>query len=147
MAKFSKDTNHCISKKLITKAKDTHSLISLENLKHIRERSTIRKSQRRNHHSWSFNQLREFLSYKAAIAGVPIVLIDPAYTSQECPICHHVEKANRPSRDKLKCVTRGFSGYADHIAARNIAAKVNVNLPIVSGILKRCLSSDASPVL
>jgi len=147
MAKFTKDTNHCISKNLVAKAKDTTCLISIENLKHIRERSTVRKSQRRDHHSWSFSQLREFVTYKAIIAGVPLVYIDPAYTSQECPICHSVSKSNRPSRGEFKCVTCGFSGYADHIAARNIAAKVNVNLPIVSGILKHSLVSPQAQAL
>jgi putative transposase len=144
MARFTRDTNHNISKKLVAKAKDTLSLIALENLEGIRKRATVRKAQRRDHHSWSFNQLRQFLTYKAAIAGVPIVWVDPAYTSQECPICHSISKANRPTRDEFKCVTCGFSGYADHIAAQNIAAKVVVNLPIVSGILKHSPQVQAS---
>ena len=132
MARFSMDTNHCISKTLIAKAKDTSSLISLEDLKGIRERATVRKSQRRDHHSWSFNQLREFVTYKAAIAGVPLVYIDPAYTSQECPICHHISRSNRPTRDKFCCACCGFSGPADNVAALNIRARVEVNLPIVA---------------
>jgi putative transposase len=36
---------------------------------------------------------------KAAISGVPVVYINPAHTSQECPICHCISKSNRPSRD------------------------------------------------
>jgi putative transposase len=132
MARFARDTNHCISKMLITKAKDTSSLISLEDLEGIRKRTPVRKSQRRNHHSWSFNQLGEFVTYKAAVAGVPLVYIDPAYTSQECPICHCISKLNRPTRDEFACTCCGFSGPADTVAARNIAAKVEVNMPIVA---------------
>jgi putative transposase len=61
----------------------------LDNLKGIRERTTVQtKVQRHRHSSWSFDQLRQFIGYKAAIAGVPVAYIDPAYTSQECPICH-----------------------------------------------------------
>jgi transposase len=33
-------------------------------------------------HSWSFAQLRDFITYKARRAGVPVVVVDPAYTSQ-----------------------------------------------------------------
>jgi len=132
MARFVKDTNHCISKILVTKAKDTFSLISLEDLEGIRNRTTVRKSQRHNHSSWSFNQLREFVTYKAAIAGVPLVYIDPAYTSQECPICHCISRSNRPTRDEFACACCGFSGPADTVAARNIAFRVAVNLPIVA---------------
>jgi len=132
MARFTRNTNHCISKTLVTKAKDTLALISLEDLKGIRERATVRKSQRRDHESWSFAQLREFVTYKAVIAGVPLVFVDPAYTSQECPICHYVSRSNRPTRDKFGCTCCGFSGPADNVAALNIRARVAVNLPIVS---------------
>ena len=37
----------------------------------IRERTTVRHSQRRRHLSWSFRQLRAFMEYKAAARGVP----------------------------------------------------------------------------
>jgi IS605 OrfB family transposase len=132
-ARFKRDTNHCISKKLVMKAKDTSSLIALEDLSGIRERTTVRtKAQRHRHSSWSFAQLRQFIDYKAAIAGVPVAYIDPAYTSQECPICHHISRSNRPTRDEFSCVCCGFSGPADTIAARNIAARVSVNMPIVA---------------
>ncbi len=98
-ARFHRDINHCISKKLVAKAKDTSSLIVLEDLQGIRGRSTVPKAQRRKQHNWSFYQLRQFIDYKAALVGVPVVYIDPAYTSQECPICHHVSRFNLPTRD------------------------------------------------
>ncbi|MDF0592281.1 zinc ribbon domain-containing protein [Methanotrichaceae archaeon M04Ac] len=50
--------------------------------------------------------------------------MDPAYTSQECPVCHHISRSNRPTRDQFACVCCGFSGPADTVAARNIAARV-----------------------
>jgi len=131
-ARFHRDVNHCISKKLVAKAKDTSSVIVLEDLSGIRKRITVPKAQRRKQHSWGFYQLRQFIDYKAAIAGVPVIYIDPAYTSQECPICHHTSRSNRPTRDKFSCVCCGFSGPADTIAATNIAARVAVNLPIVA---------------
>ena len=143
-ARFKRDTNHCISKKLVMKAIDTTSLIALENLRGIRERTTVQKSQRYRHNSWSFDQLGQFIDYKAAIAGVPVVYIDPAYTSQECPICHHISRSNRPIRDDFKCVCCGFSGPADIIAARNISARVSVNMPIVTSLLRET-QSQATP--
>jgi IS605 OrfB family transposase len=131
-ARFRRDVNHCISKKLVAKAKDTSSVIALEDLQGIREGMTVSKAQRRKQHSWGFYQLRQFVEYKAAIAGVPVVYIDPAYTSQECSVCHHISRSNRPTRDQFACVRCGFSGPADTVAARNIAARVAVNLPIVA---------------
>ena len=37
----------------------------------------------------AFFQLQWFIEYKALAAGVPVVYVDPAYTSQDCPRCGH----------------------------------------------------------
>lgn len=124
-ARFRRNMNHCISKELVAKAKDTQFIIALEDLGGILEGTTVKKSQRRRQHSWGFYQLRQFIEYKAVVAGVPVVVVDPAYTSQECPICHHISRANRPNRDTFRCVLCDFSGHADHVAAMNIAARVD----------------------
>ncbi len=72
-ARFKRNTNHVISKRIVQKAKSNGQGIAIEELRHIRKRtdSTVRRSQRNRHTSWSFGQLRFFLSYKAALAGVP----------------------------------------------------------------------------
>lgn len=51
-ARFHRDTNHCISKKLVAKAKDTSSAIVLEDLSGMGKRITVPKAQRRKQHSW-----------------------------------------------------------------------------------------------
>jgi putative transposase len=61
MARFSKDVNHCISKKLVTKAKDTLRAIAMEDLQGIRQRVTVWKAQRRILHTWNFELLRMFV--------------------------------------------------------------------------------------
>jgi IS605 OrfB family transposase len=130
--RFAKDTNHCISKKLVAKAKDTHRAIALEDLGGIRERVTVRRKQRATLHSWAFFQLRSFVTYKAKRVGVPVFLVDPRNTSRTCPACGHIDKANRPSQSKFSCVVCGFAGLADHIAAVNIGRRAAVNPPIVA---------------
>ena len=124
-ARFAADVNHCISKKLIEKAKDTQSAIALENLKGIKSRTekTVRKAQRAQHSSWSFYQLRQFIEYKSAIAGVPVMLVDPRNTSRTCPICGNIDKKNRPTRDNFRCTACGYTAPADNVAAINIANK------------------------
>jgi len=144
MARFSKDVNHCISKQLVTKAKDTLRSIALEDLQGIRDRVTVRKAQRRSLHTWNFGLLRMFVDYKAKIAGVPLVLVDPWNTSRTCPSCRHISKDNRPTRDEFKCTQCGFAGPADYIAAMNIAFRAEVNQPIVSG---KHLTSGTSSAL
>lgn len=128
--RMKRDKNHVISKTLVAKAKDTGCKIALEDLKGIRKRTTVRKAQRRDHHGWSFHQLRHFIEYKAAIAGIEVVYIDPRNTSRECVQCHHIDK-RRPTQSKFKCVQCGFVGHADHVAALNIQSRAAVNRPNV----------------
>jgi IS605 OrfB family transposase len=122
-SRFARDVNHVISKHLVGKVKDTQAGIALEDLEGIRDRVTVTKAQRADLHSWSFHQLREFISYKAAIAGVPVRLVDARYTSRTCHQCGHCEKRNRPTRDDFRCVRWGFAGPADHNAAINIGRR------------------------
>lgn len=131
-SRYRKDVNHVISKRLVQKAKDTHRAIILEDLSGIRKRTTVRKSQRARHHGWSFYQLRQFIEYKAKLAGVPVEKIDAAYTSRTCSECGHCEKANRKSQSEFICKHCSFSINADLNAAINIASKAVVNQPIVA---------------
>lgn len=131
---FARNTNHIISKRLVAKAKGTGRGIALEDLKGIRDRITVRKAQRRNQHSWGFHQLRSFIEYKAKLAGVPVRLVDPRNTSRTCTSCGHVSKKNRRSRDSFCCVSCGFAGPADTVAAINIGRRAAVNQPYATAV-------------
>ncbi|MER3403653.1 MAG: hypothetical protein C4337_10335, partial [Armatimonadota bacterium] len=62
------------------------------------------KAQRRVQHSWGFHQLGSFIEYKARLAGVLVVLVDPRNTSRTCPACGHVSKANYAGTVSLRRV-------------------------------------------
>ena len=132
-SRFRRSVNHRISKQLVSKAKDTHRCIALEDLGGIGE-TTVRHSQRRRHKAWAFFQLRSFIEYKAKVAGVMVRFVDPRYTSQECPECHHISKSNRKSQSKFICQHCGYSLHADIVGAINISRRASVNVPIVSPI-------------
>ena len=106
---------------------DRQGGIALEKLKGIRQRVTVRRSQRDNLHSWSFFQLKSFIAYKARLAGVPLIQVDPRNTSRTCPVYGCVDKRNRPNQSTFLCVSCEFSGLADHIAAINIGSRAAVN--------------------
>lgn len=124
--RFQKDVNHCISKAIVTQAKDTLRGIALEDLKHIRSRVTVRKGQRRVIHSWAFAQLRAFVEYKALLAGVKVVPVDPRNTSRTCPVCGCIDKANRPSQSVFSCTSCGYAANADVNAALVISARAGL---------------------
>jgi IS605 OrfB family transposase len=122
-ARFRKHENHCISKAIVQTAKDTGRGIAVEDLNGIRERLPVWGKDARNRLSgWSFAQLVAFLDYKAQLAGVPLVRVDPRNTSRTCSECGHCEKDNRKSQAKFLCVSCGMSMNADQNAALNIKA-------------------------
>jgi IS605 OrfB family transposase len=137
-ARFQRDTNHCISKKLVQKAAVARKALALEDLSGIRERTTVRRAHRHERHSWAFFQLRQFIAYKAAQAGVPIYLVDPRNTSRTCSHCGHCEKANRKSQAEFLCQRCGFAANADENAALNISRKERaaVNRPTASPLAR-----------
>src|SRR6266568_4006018 len=132
-ARFKKNTNHVISKRIIQKAKANRQGIAIEELRHIRTRTerTVRHSQRARHSSWTFGQLRFFLSYKATLAGIPLHLVDPRNTSKTCSVCGYCAKENRKSQASFVCQACGYTDNADRNAAINISRAV-VMQPIVA---------------
>lgn len=139
--RFQKWLNHNISKQLVERAKQTNSALAFEDLTNIRQslnQQPRSKTERRRTNNWAFYQLRIFVDYKGNIAGVPVVFVPPAYTSQTCSRCHHVHpvkgKSYRSSK-LFKCGHCGFEHDADINAALNIAALgLSVNQPEVPGI-------------
>lgn len=138
-ARRTRDINHKISKHIVAEAKRTGRGIGLEELTGIRARVRLKKPQRAAVHSWSFAQLGGFIAYKARRAGVPVLYVDPAYTSRTCAQCGHIDKANRVSQAWFACRSCGFVDHADRNASRNIRAR--------AWELWRCGAQSTAPVL
>jgi IS605 OrfB family transposase len=119
-ARYQRDTNHIISKQVVQKTKGTRRGIALENLGGIRERVSVKSKQRARHANWSFFQLRSFIAYKAKLAGVRVVLVDPRNSSRECDLCGTIAKANRPNQATFSCTNPlcKHAALADYNAAR-----------------------------
>jgi putative transposase len=71
----------------------------------------------------ALRQLRIMLEYKAETVGGMVVPVDPAYTSQTCSDCGHVDANNRQTQAVFRCTKCGFTINADINAARNILTK------------------------
>ncbi|HBY80127.1 MAG TPA: transposase, partial [Cyanobacteria bacterium UBA11148] len=107
--RFQEWLNHNISKQLVQEAKSRDAALAFEDLSGIRDtlnKKPTSKTERRRTNNWAFYQLKMFVGYKAAIAGVLVVFVPPAYTSQTCSRCHHVHpekgKSYRNGK-KFKC--------------------------------------------
>ena len=135
--KFQKQINHEISRFLVDKAVASKRAISLEDLTGIRERTNQQprnKNERRKSNNWAFYQLRQFLTYKCLLAGVPLIFVNSAYTSKSCHKCLHI--GNRNGKN-FRCVNPecNWSGDPDYNGAKNIAALgLSINKPRGSGL-------------
>jgi IS605 OrfB family transposase len=121
--RFVKDTNHCIAKDIVLHAKHSFNnpVIVMERLNGIRQQRYVGKTQRVNLNKWAFFQLQQFIEYKAIEHGIPIIYIDPKYTSQDCPKCKHRDRANRNKRLHIfKCKKCGYTSNDDRVGSMNI---------------------------
>ena len=108
--RFQKHINHEISRQLVNNAVTDKQAIAIEDLTGIRERTNKKlrnavarlssavqrqngarprsRKDKRLGNNWAFYQLRQFLTYKCVLAGVKLILVNPAWTSQTCYKCH-----------------------------------------------------------
>jgi len=109
--------NHEVSKAIVNEAR-LHNMkeIRLEDLTHIRDRIKAGKRMRSRLHRWAFRQLQEFISYKAEDAGISVVYVNPAYTSQTCSKCGMIGKR----------VKHGFSCLCGNRRHSDVNAAVNI---------------------
>lgn len=116
---FAKTYNHQLSYKIVKFAKDNKcEFINLEHLTKNGFEDAILSS-------WSYYELQNMIEYKAEREGIKVRYVDPAYTSQTCSKCGHVDKENRPTQAKFKCINCGLELNADHNASINIARSDN----------------------
>lgn len=115
------DINHCITKAL-TEQNPKHTLFVLEDLTGIRQATEkIRLKDRYVSVSWAFYDLEQKLIYKAKKRQCSVIKVNPAYTSQTCPVCGHTERANRNKKIHLFCCRNcGYQSNDDRIGAMNL---------------------------
>jgi putative transposase len=129
--------NHRASKTVVDYAAEHRRAIVLENLGGVRkEGSKIKRYSEKN--QWAFFQLETFIKYKAALRGVPVVYVNPAYTSQMCSRCGSIHK---PSGKRYECAACGHKEHRDANAAFNIG-RLGANALFGAG--GDCLSVQSS---
>ena len=126
----------------------------MEELAHIRERTDRRSSRKasvkmrranRVRSTWSFAALRAVVTYKAPLHGSVVAVVDPKFTSQQCPKCGHTGRENRPGGGEVFCcVACSFTGHADVVGATNIGMKAYMARMEFSGCLSATPSTEGA---
>lgn len=81
---------HQISKGLVTEAKIGGAALVLEDL-HLPQGRGRGPRGRRRLSAWPRRELHRQVEYKAEDAGVPVIKVNPAYTSKTCPRCGEIK--------------------------------------------------------
>ena len=113
---------HHASKRIVMEAKEKQYAIVMEKLTGIRKLYRRGNGQGRWYrgrmNSWSHDQLRRQIEYKAKWLGLPVITIPPRGTTSKCSICG---QKMRPEENRmLRCPSCGYRVDRDVNAARNI---------------------------
>lgn len=115
--------NHNISKELIRIAVNYNvGVIKMEDLTGI--------SKNKNDYflkSWKFDQLQQFITYKANQKGIKIEWVNPKNTSITCSTCGTTDPENRNDKDKtiFKCKNM-FCDDFDKVKDADVNASINI---------------------
>ena len=121
------------------------SVLVIENLTNLsrdtRKDPRLSKTMRRLLSRCGISQVRVRILQKCEEHGIDLVQVNPAYTSQECQQCHHVEAKNR-KRKAFRCLRCGKKTDADYNGSVNVlnrrsVPQINIYTPYraVKGIL------------
>lgn len=116
--------NHTVSREVVNIAlKYNVGVIRMEDLTGITMNETDQFLK-----SWSYYQLQTYIKYKAEAVGIKVEWVNPKDTSIECPVCNHINKDNRSTKNvkDFSCVNKFCSDYgkikdADIVASENIS--------------------------
>lgn len=119
---------HCISKSLVNIENIDTFIIEDLNIKGMIKKSGKGKSNNKKNLNRVLSDVGLYslgakLKYKADWIGKNVVTVDPKFTSQKCSKCGNINKLNRQSQSKFKCVRCGHTMNADLNAAINIKEK------------------------
>ncbi|WP_346765839.1 transposase [Thermococcus sp. MV5] len=123
------DLQRKLAKRLVEVAKELKATIVLEDVpKNFNQKITVkrRKSEKRLRdtlHNIGLNGFQRFVLEKAVECGVPVVFVNPSYSSQVCPRCGAFRV--KPDDDALRrrvftCPVCGFSLDRDFVAVLNL---------------------------
>ena len=131
------DIIHKISRELVNSALETNAIIILGNIKYLRKRNQRRYKKRmaRLLSGFPYYKLTQYIKYKSALAGIKVIEVPEAWTSQTCNRC---QQSGKKTQGLFKCDTCIREDNADRIAAFNMAKRglgyisklgVSVNMP------------------
>jgi len=92
---------HKVADYVLSFAAAKRSAIVLEDLKGIKHKKN--KDLNRRLSMWPRRKLHQIIEYKAQWRGIPVVKVDPRYSSRKCPICGRIQDSRMGTVFECEC--------------------------------------------
>jgi putative transposase len=92
---------HQVADAVIEFAEGRKAAIVLEDLRGVKPRKNRELNRRLS--VWPRRRLHEIIEYKAAWRGIPVMKVDPRYSSRKCPICGRISDSRMGTEFKCEC--------------------------------------------
>jgi putative transposase len=123
-----RDMEHKVSRAVVTWAKERGvGTLVIGDVRDVADGKRMHAKSQQKVALWSHGRQRNFIEYKAEAAGITVILIDEAYTSQTCPatlpggqMCGHRYK---PKGRVYLCPACGFRAHRDGVGCANILSQ------------------------
>jgi putative transposase len=92
---------HQLANAVLSYAERQRSAVVLEDLKGIQPRRDKKLNRRLS--MWPRRILHQIIEYKAAWKGIPVVKVDPRYSSRKCPICGRMSGSRMGTEFVCEC--------------------------------------------
>jgi len=92
---------HQVANAVLSFAEDQKSAVVLEELKGFKPRWN--KELNRRLSLWPRRKLHQIIEYKAQWRGIPVVKVDPRYSSRTCPICGRIQDSRMGTEFECEC--------------------------------------------
>lgn len=113
-----KDINHKVSRQIVDYAVNHRKIIVLEDLGKIKNSKKCGRYVQKS--NWAFFQLETYIKHKSSLHGIPIIYVNPAYTSKTCSRCGSI---NDVPGKRFVCENCGHKDHRDSNASFNIGTK------------------------
>ena len=92
---------HLVADSILSFAENERSAIVLEDLAGTRLKTY--KVLNRRLSVWPRRKLHQIIEYKAAWRGIPVMKVDPRYSSRKCPICGRIQDSRMGAVFRCEC--------------------------------------------
>ena len=92
---------HQVANAVLSFAEGGRSAVVLEDLKGFRPKRG--KDLNRRLSMWPRRKLHQMIEYKASWKGIPIIKVDPRYSSRTCPVCGKIQDSRMGTEFKCDC--------------------------------------------